>query len=79
MDRQTETVDVYSVFKPVFFVSKVLGPSPHNTVDDIGNRRFIVTVCAIIYSLGMVILNVSVLAYGLIPAMFVWKNYLQFF
>jgi hypothetical protein len=73
MDRHTETVDVYSVFNQ-FFVSKVLGTSPYNTVGDIGNRRFIVTVCVIIYSVGMVILNVSLLAYGLIPAMFVWKN-----
>jgi ABC-type transporter Mla maintaining outer membrane lipid asymmetry permease subunit MlaE len=78
MDRHTETW-VFILFLTSFFVSKILGPSPYNTVGDIGNRRFIVTVCAIIYSLGMVILNVSVLAYGLIPAKFVWKNYLQFF
>ena len=66
MDRHTEAVDVYSVLKPVFFVSKVLGLSPYSAVGDIGNRRIIVTVSAVIYSIGMVILNVGVFAYRLI-------------
>ena len=58
MDRHTETVDIYSILNPVFFVTKVFGLSPYNAVGDIGNRRIIVTVPAIIYSLGMFILNV---------------------
>jgi hypothetical protein len=44
----------------------VLGLSPYSAVGDIGNRRFIVTVSAILYSLGMVMLNVGVLAYGIL-------------
>jgi hypothetical protein len=63
MDRHTEAVDVYCIFKPVFFVSKVLGLSPYNAVGDVGNCRIIVTVSAIIYSLGMFILNVGVFVY----------------
>jgi hypothetical protein len=74
MDRHTEAVDVYSIFKPVFFVSKVLGLSPYSAVGDIGNRRIIVTLSAIIYSLGMFILNVGVLAYGVHAAIFTWEN-----
>ena len=74
MDRHAEAVDIYSISKPVFFVSKVLGLSPYNAVGDIGNRRVIVTVYAIIYSIGMIILNVGLFANGLIPAMFTWKN-----
>jgi hypothetical protein len=48
--------------------------SPYIAVGDIGNSRIIVTVSAIIYSLGIVILNVGGFAYGLFPAMFTWKN-----
>jgi len=69
MDRHTEAVDVYSVFKPVFLVSKVLGLSPYNAVGDIGSGRIIVTVSAIIHSIGMFILNAGLFAYGLVPAM----------
>ena len=58
MDRHTETVDIYSILNPVFFVTKVLGLSPYNAVGDIGNSNIIVRVPAIIYSLGMFILNV---------------------
>jgi len=74
MDRHTEAVDVYSILKPIFFVSKVLGLSPYNAVGDIGNRRFIVTVSAIIYSIGMFILNVGALSYGAFTARFTWEN-----
>jgi hypothetical protein len=74
MDRHTEAVDVYSVLKPVFFVSKVLGLSPYSAVGDIGNRRIVVTVSAVIHSIGMFILNVGLFAYGLVPAMFSWKT-----
>jgi len=74
MVRQAETVDVYTILKSVFFVSKVLGLSPYNAVGDIGNRRVVVTVSAIIYSLGMFILNVVLFSYGLVPAMFTWKT-----
>jgi hypothetical protein len=74
MDRRTEAVDVFCIFKPVFFVSKVLGLSPYNAAGDIGNRRIVVTVSAIIYSLGMAILNVGGFAYGVFPAMFTWRN-----
>jgi hypothetical protein len=74
MDRHTETVDVCSVLKPVFFVSKVLGLSPYTAVGDIGNRRVTVKVSSITYSIGMILLNVGLFAYGLIPAMFIWEN-----
>jgi len=74
MDRQAETVDVYTIFKSVFFVSKVLGLSPYNAVGDIGNRRIIVTVSAIVYTIGILLLNVGLCAYGLVPAMFTWKT-----
>ena len=74
MDRHTEAVDIYSILKPVFFVSKVLGLSPCNAVGDIGNRRVIVTVSAIVYSIGMIILNVGELAYGVLTALFTWEN-----
>jgi hypothetical protein len=74
MDTQTEEVDVYSILKPVFFVSKVLGLSPYNAVGDIGNRSVIVTVSAIIYSIGLFILNVGVFAYFIFPSMFLWEN-----
>ena len=74
MDRHTEAVDIYSILKPVFFVSKVLGLSPYNAVGDIGNRRVIVTVYATIYSIGMIILNVGVFAYFMFPSMFLWEN-----
>ena len=74
MDRPEQTADVYTILKPVFFVSKVLGLSPYNAVGDVGNRRVIVTVSAVIYSIGMFILNVGLFAYGLVPAMFTWKS-----
>ena len=48
IDRHREAVDVYSILKPIFFVSKVLGLLPYNAVSDIGNRRGIVTVSGII-------------------------------
>ena len=73
MDRHTEAVDIYSILKPVFFVSKVLGLSPYNAVGDIGNRRVVVTVSAVIYSLGMIILNVGVFVYRVIE-MNTWGN-----
>jgi hypothetical protein len=44
MNRQTESVDVYSILKAVIFVSKMLGLSPYNAVGDIGNPKNIVTV-----------------------------------
>jgi hypothetical protein len=78
MDRHTEAVDVYSVLKPVFSVSKVLGLSPYSAVGDICSRRIIVTVSAILYSLAMFILNVGVFAYFKIPSMFVWENICSF-
>jgi hypothetical protein len=56
----------------------VLGLSPYNAVGDIGNRKIIATVSAILYSLGMVILNVGVSAFGVFPAMFTWKNICSF-
>jgi len=74
MDRHTEAVDVYFILKPVFFLSKVLGLSPYNAVGDIGNRRVNVTVSAIVYSIGMIILNVGVFAYFIFPSMFLWEN-----
>jgi len=74
MDRQAETADVYAILKPVFFVSKVLGLWPYKAVGDIGNRRVIVTVSAVIYSIGMFIINVGLFAYGLVPAMFTSKT-----
>jgi hypothetical protein len=74
MDRHTEAVDVYTILQSVFFVSKIIGLSPYNAVGDIGNRRVIVTVSAIIYSIGVFILNVDVFAYGLVPATFIWEN-----
>jgi hypothetical protein len=66
MDRHKEAVKVYSVLKPVYFISKVFGLSPYNAVGDIGDRRIVVTVSAAIYSIGMTILNVGVFAYQLI-------------
>jgi hypothetical protein len=78
MDRHTETVDVYSILKPVLFVSKVLGLSPYNAVGDIGNRTVTVTVSAIIYSIGMLIFNVAVIAYGVLTAIFTWENVCTF-
>ena len=74
MDRHTETVDIYSILNPVFFVSKILGLSPYNAVGDVGNRNIIVTVPAIIYSLAMFILNIAVLAYGAHTALINWEN-----
>jgi len=70
MDRQAETVDVYSILNPVFFVCKVFGLSPYNAVGDIGDRRINVTVSAVIYSIAMFILNIALFAFGLVPAMF---------
>ena len=78
MDRHTDTVDVYSILKPVFFVSKVFGLSPFNAGGDCGNRSIIVSVPAVIYSLGMFILNVGVFTYFLIPTMFLWENICTF-
>jgi hypothetical protein len=74
MDRHTEAVDVYSILKPVFFVSKVLGLSPYNAGGDIGNRTIIVTVSGILYSLGMSILTVCLLPYSVLATSFTWDN-----
>jgi hypothetical protein len=74
MARQTEAADVYSILKTVFFVSKVLGLSPYNAVGDIGNRRIIVTVSAIIYSIGMSIFYAAVIAYCLLSPIYTWEN-----
>jgi len=74
MDRHTEAVDVYSLLKPIFFVSKILGLSPYNAVGDVGNRRVIVTVSAVIYSLGMVMLYVGVFVYSIFTPVYTWKN-----
>jgi len=48
MDRHTEAVDVYSILKPVFFISNVFGLWPYNAVGDIGDHRITVTVSAAI-------------------------------
>jgi hypothetical protein len=72
MERHRETVDIYSILKSVFFVSKVLGLSPYSAVGDIGNRRIIVTVSGIIYILGMIKQNVGVLAYGVLTTTYTW-------
>ena len=74
MDRHTEAVDIYSILKPIFFVSKVLGLSPYSAVGDIGNRRIIVTSSARIYSTGIVIFNAFVIACCVLTTTFTWKN-----
>ena len=74
MARDTEAVDVYSILKPVFFVPKIFGLSPYNAVGDIGDQRIIVTVSAIIYSIGMLILNAAIIAYGIRKAIYTWEN-----
>jgi hypothetical protein len=74
MDRHTEAVDVYSIFKPVFVVSKVLGLSPYSAIGDIGNERSIVAVYAILYNLGMIIINVALLSYGVVTTITTWEN-----
>jgi hypothetical protein len=74
MARDTEAVDVYSILKPVFFISKILGLSPYNAVGDIGDRRIIVTVSAIIYNIGMLILSAAVIAYGIRTDIYIWEN-----
>jgi len=78
MDRHTEAVDVYSILKPVFFVSKTLGLSPYIVVGDSGNRRVIVRVSALIVTIGMLTLNVGQLAYGVLTAIFTWENICDF-
>jgi hypothetical protein len=77
MESHTEAVDVYSVLKPVFVVPKVLGLSPYSAVGDVGNRRAIVTLSAVIYSIGMLMLHVGVSAYRLIE-MNTWENICSF-
>ena len=77
MDSHTEAVDVYSVLKHVFFVPKVLGLVPYSAGVDMGNRRAIVTVPAVVYSLGMLMLHVGVFAYRLIE-MNTWENICSF-
>jgi hypothetical protein len=57
-------------FETSIFVSKVLGISPYSAVGDIGNCRGIVTVSAVICSIGMVILHVGVSPDGVHTAMF---------
>jgi hypothetical protein len=74
MDRHAEAVDVYTILKPIFFVSKVLGQSPYNAVGDIGNRRVIVTASAIIYSIGVFIFSAALSAYGVLTAKSTWEN-----
>jgi hypothetical protein len=78
MHRHTEAVDVYSILKPVIYVAKLLGLSPYSAAGDIGNRRIIVTVSALIYCLGMFILNVEVLAHFMVPSMLIWENIYSF-
>jgi hypothetical protein len=66
MDRHAEAVNVYWILKHQFFVSKVLGLSAYSAVGDIGNRHIIVTMSIIICSLGIIIQNFGVLAYGVL-------------
>jgi hypothetical protein len=61
---------MFIVFLNPYFLSKVLGPSPYSAVGDIINRRIIVTVSAIIYSLGMFTLNVRVFIYCIFTAIY---------
>jgi len=77
MDRHTEAVDVYSILKPVFFISKVFELWPYNAVGETGDHRIIVTVSATIYSIVMIVLNVGVFAYRLI-IMNAWDNICSF-
>jgi len=74
MDRHTEAVDVYSVLNPIFFVPKVLGLLPYNVVGDVGNRRFIVSLSAVIYSIGMLMLHVGVFSFCILTDTLTWKN-----
>jgi len=67
-------VDVYSILKPVFCVPKIFGLSPYNAVGDIGDHRIIVTVSAIIYNIGMLILNAAIIADGIRKAIYTWEN-----
>jgi hypothetical protein len=74
MGRHTEAVDIYSLFKPVFFISEVLGLWPYSAVGGTGNRRITVTVSAVIYSLAMLILNAGTFAYSILQGMLSWEN-----
>jgi hypothetical protein len=74
MAGHTEAVDVYSIFKPVFFGSKVLGLWPFSAVGDIGNHNIFVNVSAIVYSLGMIILTVGFSSYDVVTAITNWEN-----
>jgi hypothetical protein len=74
MARHTEAVDIYSIFKPVFFGSKVLGLSPYSAVGDIGNHNIIVTVAATVYRLGIIILIVGIFSYGVVTNITNWEN-----
>jgi hypothetical protein len=77
MNRHTEAVDVYSILKPVFFISKIFGLWPYSAVGGFGDHRITVTVSATVYSIVMIIQNVGVFVYRLI-IMNEWENVCSF-
>jgi hypothetical protein len=54
-----EALDIYSVAKPVFWLSKFLGLAPFVTEGNIGSRKLRLSCLALIYSLIMLIAQLS--------------------
>jgi hypothetical protein len=74
MDRHEEVADIYSVLKPVFFTSKILGLAPYIVVGDTSRTKIRVSALAIVYSLAVSILIVGLLGYRQFKITNLWEN-----
>jgi hypothetical protein len=74
MRRQKEAADIYSVLKPVFFTSKILGLFPYNVVGDTSRSKVRVSALAVVYGVGMFVLIACVLGHGQFKNAYVWGN-----
>lgn len=74
MDRHEEVAHIYSVLKPVFFTSKILGLAPYNVVGDTNKTKIRVSTLGVVYSLTVSIVTAGLLGHHQFKVMNLWKN-----
>lgn len=74
MDRHEEVAHIYTVLKPIFFTSKILGLAPYKVVGDTNRTKIGVSILAVVYNLAVSITIASILGYQQFKIVNLWKN-----
>jgi hypothetical protein len=74
MDRHGEEAHIYSVLKPVFFTSKILGLAPYNVVGDTNRSEIRVSINGVVYSLAVSVVLACILGYREFKFINLWGN-----